>query len=769
MMSSHGGEDIIPKEKGVQKVKAEGIIPFLTFIESEERQFFKAKEFVTLYDLIFKMCIQREPFNWSEAMYELYTHSILDYLLTTVHPAFNQARTQADMIFLKTWKHRWGNQKLVVQGLAKLFMYLDRFYTPNTDGVVPLKDAGFKAYKEQIFDRFVSNARQAILNAVEKERLGEEQDRQLLQESVAVFIEMGQMYGNRKLSVYVSELEKPLIKHAGDYYEATSRLWLEQDSCPVYLEKVEKVMSAEASRVHAYLNRNTLEPLQRECYVHLLKSHQKELLRKKTGLAHLLSIDARADLSRLYRLYKGNDSEMQFIADMFEEFITKQGIAVVDAAKAATAPAPKTGDGDEKESKDGSSSSAPAASAADANHALVRNLISLHAQFNDITTHCFEKAQVMQKALKKAFEEFINKDNRVSKLLAKFVNDVLKKGSKVNVRDVESTLDNVVFLYGYISEKDVFERDYQIYLAQRLLMSQCESEHSEKSMIAKLKTECGYQWTNKLEGMFKDVQLSKDLMQNFKKVYDSDLDAAAVQLEVNVCTTGFWPTSKLTPCNMPKELQPSCEKYKRFYLNQHSGHKLEWRYDQGQAEVSIDFNAQTRKALVVTTYQMMILLVFNSFKRVNYKQILDMTGIPKSEIANHLLSLCHPKVQVLLKRPNTKKLEESHQFQVNSNYKNPLKKVHIPLLRAVDTDENTEEEGKHIELQRRHQMDAAIVRIMKTRKTLRHNLLVAEVGSQLSARFKPSPNDIKKRIESLIEQEYMERDPNERGTYNYKA
>ena len=32
----------------------------------------------------------------------------------------------------------------------------------------------------------------------------------------------------------------------------------------------------------------------------------------------------------------------------------------------------------------------------------------------------------------------------------------------MNVRDIESTLDNVVFLYGYISEKDVFERDYQI-------------------------------------------------------------------------------------------------------------------------------------------------------------------------------------------------------------------------------------------------------------------------------------------------------------------
>lgn len=220
---------------------------------------------------------------------------------------------------------------------------------------------------------------------------------------------------------------------------------------------------------------------------------------------------------------------------------------------------------------------------------------------------------------------------------------------------------------------------------------------------------------------------------------------------------------------MPKELAGACERYKRFYLNQHSGHKLEWRFDQGQAEVVMDFSKTVKRSLVCSTYQMMILLVFNNFKRVTYKQILDMTGIPKYEIANHLLSLCHPKVNVIMKRPNSKKLEESHQFMLNSSYTNQLMKINIPLLRAVENEESGEDENKAIELQRRHQQDAAIVRIMKTRKTLRHNLLVAEVIQQLSARFKPRPNDIKKRIEALIEQEYMERDKDDRGVYNYLA
>ncbi len=74
-----------------------------------------------------------------------------------------------------------------------------------------------------------------------------------------------------------------------------------------------------------------------------------------------------------------------------------------------------------------------------------------------------------------------------------------------------------------------------------------------------------------------------------------------------------------------------------------------------------------------------------------------------------------------------------------------------------------------VEEDRKPQIEAAVVRIMKARRVLDHNSIVAEVTRQLSARFLPNPTVIKKRIESLIEREFLERDPNDRKLYRYLA
>ena len=64
-------------------------------------------------------------------------------------------------------------------------------------------------------------------------------------------------------------------------------------------------------------------------------------------------------------------------------------------------------------------------------------------------------------------------------------------------------------------------------------------------------------------------------------------------------------------------------------------------------------------------------------------------------------------------------------------------------------------------------IDAVIVRIMKARKVEIHNDLITSVIKQITM-FQAQPPMIKKRIESLIERDYLERDESTRGKYIYK-
>lgn len=66
-------------------------------------------------------------------------------------------------------------------------------------------------------------------------------------------------------------------------------------------------------------------------------------------------------------------------------------------------------------------------------------------------------------------------------------------------------------------------------------------------------------------------------------------------------------------------------------------------------------------------------------------------------------------------------------------------------------------------------LQAAIVRIMKARKVIRHNDLIQEVISQAVNRFSPSVPMIKKCIEALMEKQYMERTTGNADEYSYIA
>jgi len=276
-----------------------------------------------------------------------------------------------------------------------------------------------------------------------------------------------------------------------------------------------------------------------------------------------------------------------------------------------------------------------------------------------------------------------------------------------------------------------------------------------------------------LEGMFKDMELSKTLMKGFKAFRAKSGRTGGAEISVTVLTTGFWPIPSVSKCILPKQAQQQADEFVTFYIHKHSGRRLTWQTNLGTAEVRATFE-KGKKDLLLHTYQMCILMLYNHGDSFTYEEIKKATAIPDQELERHLLSLAHPKVRVLRKTPNNKSIAPDHSFAYNTKYVSKLKRVKIPLLSAKNAP-TKKETGSNEELPdsvleaRKNRVEAALVRIMKARKTLEHNNLIAEVVRQLSAKFTCDPGFIKKRIESLIDREYIERDKENRRVYHYLA
>lgn len=67
-------------------------------------------------------------------------------------------------------------------------------------------------------------------------------------------------------------------------------------------------------------------------------------------------------------------------------------------------------------------------------------------------------------------------------------------------------------------------------------------------------------------------------------------------------------------------------------------------------------------------------------------------------------------------------------YQLNKNYTNKRTKFKITSVAVKESPQETERVRTNTDEDRKWQIQAAIVRIMKARKVLRHNLLIEEVG-----------------------------------------
>jgi len=108
-------------------------------------------------------------------------------------------------------------------------------------------------------------------------------------------------------------------------------------------------------------------------------------------------------------------------------------------------------------------------------------------------------------------------------------------------------------------------------------------------------------------------------------------------------------------------------------------------------------------------------------------------------------------------------------FAVNEEFSSKFMRIRIGVVATnrAETEQERRDTDEKTERYRGATIEAALVRIMKQRKLISHAELVNEVLTQMGSRFNPDLAMVKKRIESLMEREYMERAEGERQVYRY--
>lgn len=514
----------------------------------------------------------------------------------------------------------------------------------------------------------------------------------------------------------------------------------------------------------------------------LITENIREVMDMDSGIRSMLDNEKLDDLKLLYDLVSRVDPDKSALKDMACDRLIELGKGVNLNLTNPGVEAPPNGE-----------PAISGAAAAKEERAIngatvlaikwVDDVLALKDKYDRIWEKSFGADKGIQTAVTRAFSQFINELREAPEYISLFIDDNLRRGIKGRTEgEVDEVLDKAITLFRYLSDKDVFERHYKNHLSRRLLANRSLSHDAEKQMLGKLKVEVGVAFTSRLEGMFKDMNLSEEMTGEFRRIQqeygdgDDGKGEQKIDLAVNVLTSTFWPTktvgSDVKPCLYPPVIEAARESFTRYYLTRHNGRKLIWKPNMGTADLKATFKGRKHE-ISVSTYGMVILLAFNdlgSGETLSFADLKNITSIPDVDLVRNLQSLAvAPRTRLLLKKPMSKDVKPTDTFMINDQFTSKHTRFRVGVVAAnkAETDKEKKETNESVEKDRGQQLEASIVRVMKQRKQLSHQELVIEVVEQMKHRFLPDVGSIKKRIESLIEREYLERMEGSRESYKY--
>ncbi|KAJ1973935.1 hypothetical protein H4R35_003855 [Dimargaris xerosporica] len=757
---------------------------------------------------------------------DLYDHLKQEFS-TYVVQRFNQLATdlESGKEPLELVYQLWTDYGTQMHLIRNVFLYLDRTYVLQTSPLLGLWELALDLYRQQWLQHTSvrNQTLGALLTTLRNFRDGQTIDQTRVASVIQMYID---------LTIYPTGFEFAFLQSTQEYYRMESERKMaaitETTATPAdraqcvaqYLQHVDQRLRMEEEDLSVrHLHQNTLKPLMDVLYAELLTSHVDTLLNQ--GLAELLHSHQVEHLGRLFALLSRVD-QLDKLHMAMGQYIEETGRAIVS----------------------------------DVAHEdrMVERLIGLKKRQDEILQQCFENHAQFAETLRSSFEHLINsRPTKPSQLIAKFIDGILRTGAKptakaetgsqVSANDtsddpLEQTLTYALTLFRYLQGKDVFEAFYKRDLARRLLLNKSVSLDAEKSMLIKLRTECGADFTHKLEGMLRDMETSQDLMAGFrlppvsdrsdtdggpsggkrgrgrrsavkkqrgKRLVSSDdedddkwpkastastmpagVDKDLSSFHAVVLTQSYWPTYPPgEPVVLPSAVTRYQNAYQEYYLSKHEHRNLQWHNTLATCVLRAAFPTG-RKELVLSCYQALVLLALDQAEpaSLSFLDLQAATGIKDSqELAHTLHPLVYGKNKVLRKHPKEEASGSGQQqdqgaadeilpaknesFGLNEAFTSPLYRIKLNTWQMKETPSEAQVTTEKVFQDRQYQVDAAIVRIMKAHKSMSHSQLVSELFKLL--KFPMTTQELKKRVDSLIDRDYVERDAQDSTVYHYMS
>jgi cullin 1 len=677
------------------------------------------EDFVNAYTLAYTACDTTEH---CEELFQLQTDCCNRYLescASTVVRCVQNSPVDNAMDAVDVFLRCYEDYKVVVNWHCKFFAFLDRLYVASLPALDSLHTHMWQAFTKVL----LSNAFQRLLELVVATLDAECETSTTTLSSMQDVIRILRSTSEADSIVVVDTI----VNSSKTSAEAAALAAQSTGTCAEYVHLVTRTLAKEAKKFNLLfcgepaLTERVLEVV-KTC---MIRSHTPYLVAfLQEVVPDYQTVASQHSLTALYALFDGAACLPDFAAGLKPYFLRM----VTDAV---ALPVPQ--------------------------------LIKCHMDLAGLVRGHFHDAIVCREALQGTFGVAVNQKEQCANDLLTFLDGVLRGQPLHGDMDLDAVLTESVDLFFYINEKDMFMEKYRDQLGKRLLTQRSASDEHERHVVGRVKFLCGASLTAKVEGMLTDFALAKENPLNHYK------SPNATAFTSQMLTAGFWPMYPSLDLKLPPTMQAIYTDFNAVYKTQYPERRMQWVHDLGAATIKCTFGPKSYEA-EMTTLQACVLSAFDTetFAPSTFEEVRATTNLPVEPLKRALFSLICGKFRLLRKINPVDKvatIRATESFAVNPKFTNAARKFRVPLPAA---DNSKAVIQKHVAEDRVFAIDAAIVRTMKARKILGHTDLMAEVLTHMKY-FNPDARAIKKRIEALIERDYLERDTEATNRYKYVA